>query len=254
MKKLVAVFVVLIFAATIAAAQSSGNFSYGNTGTTHCVLNGSNGAISPGNGGVTCAQSSVCDASGCHIVPDPDPTKHCAGSLAAGIKTSSGAGNVFVIQPSAVIGLLTNVSLQKNSTGLNIGTSSAYAGVDFEVIVTDQNNDPVTTIPNYAVTYDARYIQISSNLFDVLGTQCTGTNTIGGVTTAEGCTISFNMSTVSAHSFQWIVPQVQSGTYGIAANWTASLGNTGISNSLTCVGPVNLTVQQNKVFNFNTIN
>ena len=47
---------------------------------------------------------------------------------------------------------------------------------------------------------------------------------------------------------------LSSGTYGIAANWKASLGNTGISESLTCVGPVNLTVTQNKIFNFNTVN
>lgn len=249
MKKLATVFMFTLLAATIAVAQSSGNFSYGNTGGTHCVLNGGNGAIT---GGATCAQASVCGSTGCTIVPDPNQ-QNCAGSLAAGIKTNSGAGNVFVVEPSAVIGLLTNVTVQKNAT-VNIGTSSAYAGVDFEVKVTDPSGNPTKTIPDFPVTYDARFIQISTNLFDVLGTQCTGTNTIGGVTTAAGCSITFNMSTVSAHSFQWIVPELQTGVYGIAANWKASLGNTGISNSLTCVGPVNMTVQQNKVFNFNTIN
>ncbi|HYL14827.1 MAG TPA: hypothetical protein VEV41_17425 [Terriglobales bacterium] len=249
MKKLALVCMFMLLAAAIAVAQSSGNFSYGNTGSTHCVLNGSNGHIT---GGATCAQSSVCGSTGCTIVPDPNQ-QDCAGSLAAGIKTNSGAGNVFVVEPSAVIGLLTNVTVQKNAT-VNIGTSSAYAGVDFEVKVTDPSGNAAKTIPNFPVTYDARFIQISTNLFDVLGTQCTGTNTIGGVTTADGCYISFNMSTVSAHSFQWIVPELQTGVYGIAANWKASLGNTGISNSLTCVGPVNMTVQQNKVFSFNTIN
>lgn len=237
-----------IFVTGMAFAQSSGNFTYGNTGgEVHCTLNGSNGVIS---GGATCSQSSDCSSGTCVITPgDQD----CAGSLTAGIKTSSGAGNVFVVQPSAVVGLLTNVSLQKNAT-VNVGTSSAYAGVDFEVKVTGPNGKPVDPIPNFPVTYDARFIQISSNLFDVLGTQCTGTNTIGGVTTAEGCTFSFDESTVSAHSFQWIVPQLQAGVYSIAANWKSSLGNTGISKSLTCVGPVNMTVQQNKVFSFNSIN
>jgi hypothetical protein len=248
-KKLATVFVFTLLAATIAVAQSSGNFSYGNTGGTHCVLNGNNGNIT---GGATCAQSSTCVGTVCTIVPDPNQ-QNCAGTLSAGIKTSSGAGNVFVIEPSAVIGLLTNVTVQKSST-VSIGTSSAYAGVDFEVKVTDPTGAFAKTIPDFPITYDARFIQISTNLFDVLGTQCTGTNTIGGVTTADGCYISFNMSTVSAHSFQWIVPELQTGVYGIAANWKASLGNTGISNSLTCVGPVNMTVQQNKVFNFNTIN
>src|SRR5215510_1177970 len=93
-----------------AFAQSSGNFSYGNTGNTHCVVNSSNGAIT---GGATCSQSSTCVGTTCTITPG---ARDCAGSLSAGIKTSSGAGNVFVVQPSAVIGLLTDVTVQKNST------------------------------------------------------------------------------------------------------------------------------------------
>ncbi len=248
MKTIATVIAVLAFVTTMAFAQSSGNFSYGNTGSTHCVLNGNNGAIT---GGATCSQRSVCTSTGCTIVPgDTD----CAGTLNAGIKTNSGNGNVFVVEPSAVIGLLTDVTVQKNAT-INVGTSSAYAGVDFEVKATDPSGNPANTIPNFPITYAARYIQISTSLFDVLGTACTGTTPLpGGVITAAGCYITFNESTVSAHSFQWIVPQLQTGDYSIAANWKASLGNTGISNSLTCVGPVNLTVQQNKVFSFNTIN
>jgi hypothetical protein len=164
-----------------------------------------------------------------------------------------------------VIGLLTDVSLQKNSA-IDVGTSSAFAGVDFDVKVTSQNGQPqANVIPNFPITYASRFIQISSNLFTVLGNLCTqiaNPNQVGGVTTALGCFFTFNESTVSAHSFDWIVGApaadgtgtLQSGTYGIAANWKASLGNTGLSESLTCVGPVNLTVQQNKVFSFNTPN
>ncbi len=254
MRKFASVFtmalLILAFGSGLAFAQSSGNFSYGNTGSTHCVLN-SNGSIT---GGATCAQQSVCSGTTCTIIPVPGvPSPPCTGSLAAGIKTNNGAGNVFVIQPSAVIGLLTDVTVQKNST-VDIGSSSALAGVDFDVKVTDPNGNLATTIPSFPITFASRFVQISTNLFTVLGSQCTGTNTIGGTTTATGCFITFNESTVSAHSFQWIVPSLQTGVYGIAANWTASLGNTGISESLTCVGPVNLTVQQNKVFSFNTIN
>src|SRR5262249_56277653 len=84
---------------------------------------------------------------------------------------------------------------------------------------------------------------------------------------AVGWFFRFAESTVSAHSFDWIVGSpaaanaqpagcsaLSSGEYGIAANWTASLGNTGIAQSLTCVGPVNLTVQQNKVYHFDQVN
>jgi hypothetical protein len=44
---------------------------------------------------------------------------------------------------------------------------------------------------------------------------------------------------------------LQSGTYTVTTSWKDSLGGTGISNSLVCVA-LNVTVQQNKVFSFNT--
>ncbi len=292
MKRLATIFVVVVLAATVAAAQSSGNFTFGNTGTTHCVLTKSTGVIS---GGDICYQGScftdadcaglgsgaICvgaDAAtntlgGCQLpgATGSAPYGKCAGSVKAGIKVSSGSGNVLVVRPSAVIGLLTDVSLQKTST-TSVGTSSAFAGVDVGVHVnglgagqSGQATLPAPCVtPNFDVTYAARFIQISSNIFDVLSSTCTATtSTVPGG--AVGCYFSFAESTVSAHSFDWIVgaPQaagasncsaLQSGVYGITANWTASLGNTGLSQALTCVGPINLTVQQNKIFNFNTVN
>jgi len=282
-----------LLACSLALAQSSGNFTYGNTGDTHCVLN-SNGTITGGTtcSAGTCATSADCSALGgteicaniganglgtcertCSSNGDCAVGQTCtagvcgggcAGSLNAAIKTNSGTGNVFVVRPSAVIGLLTDVSLQKNAT-ISVGTSSALAGVDFKVVATGIRNQPQPCItPNFAVTYAARFIQISSNLFNLLGTTCT---TLQAGQQAIGCFFNFSESTVSAHSFDWIVgspaaanPQpagcsaLASGEYGITANWTASLGNTGIAQSLTCVGPVNLTVQQNKIFQFNTVN
>jgi hypothetical protein len=180
---------------------------------------------------------------------------------------------VFDIRPAAVIGLLTDVAVQKNS-GIDVGTSSAFAGVDFSLAVTPPAGAPTPCIsPNFSVTYASRFVQISTNLFQVLGNLCTtvaNPNSVGGVTTAVGCFISFDESTVSAHSFDWIVGfpdsnatangnpahcgTLASGVYGIAANWKASLGNSGISEALTCVGPVNLTVTQNKIFSFNQVN
>ena len=183
----------------------------------------------------------------------------CAGSIQAGIKTNSGSGNVFLIRPSAVIGLLTDVTVSSKGT-VSIGTSSALAGVDFNVDVKSLSNQPqANVIPSYPITYASRFVQISTNLFNVLGTLCTTvtdplTNPVGGITTAAGCYISFNESTVSAHSFDWIASGLASGNYGITVSWDSSLGNFGISRSMTCVGPVNLTVQQNKVFSFNSPN
>ena len=131
---------------TMAFAQSSGNFAYGNSGSTHCVLS-SNGQIT---GTTNCAAGSCFVNSDCSNLIGPagqvatcvggNPntntlgsclfsctgngdcapgqtctggvcTGGCTGSFSAGIKTNSGNGNVFLVRPSAVIGLLTDVSL-----------------------------------------------------------------------------------------------------------------------------------------------
>ena len=230
----------LSFAAS-AFAQSSGNFSYSTTGndkTTACTLD-SGGTIS---GGAQCVESCSIDNSGTSMCTPQ--SGQCIGNAVAGIKTSSGNGNVFVIRPSAVIGLLTDVTVSSNQKGSSTGavSSSALAGVNFQVSVTGPGSPKV--IPNFPVTYDSRYIQISTNLFQALAAQCLLIN--------GGCFITFNESTVSAHSFDWIVTNLQSGTYTVTTSWKDSLGGSGISQSLACVGPLNVTVQQNKVFSFNT--
>ena len=226
----------LIALSTAAYAQSSGNFSYSTTGNGDnpiaCTMD-SGGNIS---GGFTCQQS-------CTLNPDgtsscTTASGQCMGTAVAGIKTSSGNGNVFVVRPSAVIGLLTDVTLNSKQTTTS---SSALAGVNFSVTVTGPGSPQV--IPNFPITYDSRYVQISTNLFQALASQCAA---ITG-----GCFLSFNESTVSAHSFDWLVTNLQSGTYTVTTNWQDSLGGSGISRSLACVGPLNVTVQQNKVFNFN---
>jgi len=247
-KKLASIMAVVALGVLMTAtafAQSSGNFTYGsNSGTTRCQLN-SNGNIT---GGQICQEDCTLQPDGTiSCMGDGNGSGLCIGGFAAGIKTSSGQGNVFVIRPSAVIGLLTDVTLAKNSVA-SIGLSSALAGVDFSVNVSPA---PAQVIPNYPVTYASRFIQISSNLFDVLSTTCT---TISPTNPSGSCFFTFNESTVSAHSFDWIAAGLSSGQYVVTVNWSSSLGNTGISHALTCVGPVNLTVDQKKVFKFNTTN
>jgi len=240
-----ALAVTLTVASSPAFAQSSGNFTYGsNGGTTHCVLN-AGGSIT---GGQICQENCTLQPDGTvACTGDGQGSGLCVGSFAVGIKTNSGSGNVFVMRPSAVIGLLTDVSLFKN-TATSVGTSSALAGVDFSVAVSPA---PAKVIPNYPVTYASRFVQISSNLFDVLGATCTA---VSPTNPTGSCSFDFHESTVSAHSFDWIATGLTSGQYAVTVNWSSSLGNTGISRALTCVGPVNFTVDQKKVFHFNTTN
>lgn len=208
-------FAVAVLGCTaVASAQSSGSINYG-TGTTVCDLNSSNGAISCENG-------------------------PCIQNVKTTIKTSSGSGNVFVVRPSAVVALLTDVTVS-NKTATS-GTSSAYAGVDFQVNVTPlSGQSSPTVVPSYPITYDARFIQLSTNLFNAISGDCGDA--------VNGCYISFNESTAAAHSFDFLVTGLQSGNYGIEVDMTQSLGNTvAPASAMTCVGPVNLTVEQNKVF------
>jgi hypothetical protein len=265
----VAAFAGMLFAAN-AFAQASGNFNY-TSGPTACVLQ-SNGSITGGipcgpisTGGacttnanctfgsqtcqgaiscvpgIPCATGGICDVSG--FCPNTGvcsgtASKTCIGDTHVSIKTSTGKGNVFVVRPSAVIGLLTDVTVNSKQT---TAISSALAGVDFSIsIPTAPAGSHAVPIPNFPVTYDSRFIQISTNLFQGLSATCTAS--------AGGCFITFNESTVSAHSFDWIIAPLTSGDYGVEAEWTASLANSGIATSMTCVGPLNFTIQQNKVF------
>jgi len=214
-----------------ALAQSSGNLTYSSTGNTvNCQLS-DNGTIS---GGYTCAASGG-------ALPTPANGSTCLGSFKTSIKTSSGAGNLLDIRPAMVIGLLTDVSITKLTQA-----SSALAGVNVGVSV----DGGVNVVPNFPITYDARYVQISSNLFNALTTACVTTSATAGA----GCFFTFNQSTVSAHSFDWLATNLNAGTYNITMQWTATTTGSGNFAALTCVGPVNLTVQQNKVFNFNSPN
>jgi len=238
MKKLCLILAVVVLMPVLAYAQSSGSFSYATTGNNFvgCTLS-NNGAIS---GGYQCQSSCTIDSNG--VSTCTAESGECMGMAVAGIKTNSGNGNLFVVRPSAVVGLLTDVTVSSKQQGSSIGgvSSSALAGVDFQVSVTGPGNPVV--IPSAPVTYDSRYIQISTNLFQALSTQC--------LAITGGCFITFNESTVSAHSFDFFVTNLSTGVYTVTTSWKDTTAGTGISQSLACVGPLNMSVQQNKVYSF----
>src|SRR5713226_10764751 len=93
-------------------------------------------------------------------------------ALKTTMKVSSGNGVALVIRPSAVVGLLTNLSLS-GKLGGGISTGSAQAGVTFSVAITPLSGQAKpTVIPSAPVTYDDRFLQISTNLFNTLA-NCT---------------------------------------------------------------------------------
>jgi len=218
-----------------AFAQSSGNFSA--TGTPASCAIGTGGNF---NGGT---QQTV---------------------FSADISTSNGSGVTLDIRPSLVTGLFTD-------TRISTSVPSASADVGIEVCVTVDGSGK-GILPTDCVVYDQRFQQISSNLFSQL-TACTmaptttacasdadctslGTgftcNTTSGVCVGPNplCDFDLVLSTLSAHSFDFVVPVGKGKPHRVEAKWSViGSGATSTSHVASCVGPGILTVTQYKVFN-----
>lgn len=202
----------LALTATMAFAQSSGSFNYSSAQTACTDTGGTLGT------GVT--------------VP----------ALKTTLKVSSGNGNVLVIRPSAVVGLLTDVTVNSKTA-----SSSSQAGVNFNVTVTPLSGQAAPTVtPSSPVTYEDRYIQISTNLFQAIAAACSTLDP------TNGCYFTFNQTTLSAHSFDWVVSNLSSGNYGIEVDWTPYSTAAAPNTAQTCVGPVVFTAEQAKIFNQST--
>lgn len=238
--------------AGVAFAQSSGNFS-AQTYNTICTLNVSTGALSS-----TCSPT----ANGTQCV-----------SLSTPIKVSNGSGTALLVTPSMVTGLFTD-------TKIDTTLSSTSADVGVQVCLTVTPDGSTTPIPgavlggnsNGCVVYDQRFQSISSQLFSQLS-QCTeaptttscstdadcstlGTgytcDTTAGVCVGPNplCNFDLTLSTLSAHSYNFIV-NVPGGNYNVNAAWSLIGVQSSNKNATVaaCAGPGTLTVTQTKVFN-----
>jgi hypothetical protein len=223
--------------APVAFAQSSGNFS----------ASGSSAACSIGGGGVLSGG----------IV---------ASSFTANISTSNGSGTTLDIRPSLVTGLFTD-------TKIDTTISTASADVGIQVCVKVDGSD-AGILPAPCVIYDQRFQQISSQLFSqlsecnlvVVGSTCTTSadcptgdscnnptgGTLAGVCTAPNplCNFDLILSTLSAHSFDFVVPVGVGKPHVVTTSWsTVGAGVVGNSKMASCVGPGIVTVTQVKTFN-----
>lgn len=226
-----------LLACSAGYAQSNGNFSAAGTSAS-CAI-GAGGAFS---GGIT------------------------ASSFTANISTSNGSGTTLDIRPSLVTGLFTDTKI---STTL----STASADVGIKVCV-EVDGSGVGIKPTDCVIYDERFQEISSQLFSQL-TQCTAVPTTiacsatlpcptgdtcniasgatTGICTAPNplCNFELILSTLSAHSFDFVVPVGVGKPHTVTVNWnTVGTGNTSQGGSVaSCVGPGIVTVTQVKLFN-----
>lgn len=193
-------------------------------------------------------------------------------SFTTSIQTPNGQGTALLIRPSLDTGLFT-------STKLSTTVSNATADVGIMVCVyvdptLDGNGNVIPgktglpVSPSNCIVYDQRIQQVSNTLFGNLSTcvsvptaiQCS-TNTdcpsgdVCGTTgvcmaPAPGCSFDILLTTLSAHSYDFTVPNMTNGTHNVVMQWgmIGTNNNTTGGNTQACVGPVSLTVQQVKNF------
>jgi hypothetical protein len=239
MKNSFAIVLLLLACASAPAVAQSGNFSASTTSAS-CAI---------GNGGLLSGGTSL-------------------SSLTSNITTATGSGLTLDIRPSLVTGLFTQ-------TKVDTTVPNASADVGIEVCVTvDGSGDAV--LPKSCVTYDQRFQEISTQTFSQLAacalvtstTTCTATsdcsalgstyicnNPTGGTGTGicvvpnPLCNFELIETSLSAHSFDFVVPLTTKKAHVISASWRViglPSNNTGGSNSsvASCVGPGIITVSQ----------
>jgi hypothetical protein len=236
MRKAAAIAAAVLIACGLGFGQSNGNFSAAGSGAA-CVINNSTGALSGG-------------------VP-------IGGNFSANISTNSAKGTTLLIRPSLVTGLFTDTKISTS-----IPTASADVGIQVCVTV---DGSSAGVLPAPCVIYDQRFQELSSQLFSQL-TECTTTTACNltatpavlcpvnftcsatsgpGVCLNNLCNLELILSTLSAHSFDFVVQPGFGKPHTVQATWNLVPGtsNTSGGSTMACAGPGVLTVTQTQVFN-----
>jgi hypothetical protein len=210
-----------------AYAQSSGNFA-ASIQKTQCTVNRATGALL---GGTTEA-----DENGGTL-------------LETTIQTPNSSQTTLLITPSLVTGLYTNTLVDETSP-----ESSRGAAVVVSVTLDGKPVLPATS-STPGVIYEERFQQLSTNVFEHIE-ECRDDNEQTG---DDKCNIDLALSTLSAHAFNFIVPNVGGGNHKLKVEWDFQCyGNDGEETDCTttftpntagaCAGPGTVTVQQVKAF------
>jgi hypothetical protein len=202
-----------------AFAQSSGNFTSTIT-TTQCTINTTPGLANSGG------------FSGGSPVTLLDTY----------IKTPNSQFTTLLITPALVTGLFTNTQI----TGAMESSGNSAAVV--VTVTLDGNPVAPATTSSPSIIYDQRFQQLSSNVFD----------SISGCSMNNNCNIDLILSTLGAHSFNFVAPNVGGGNHHLVVSWefqcTNNSGVTPCSMAYTtntagaCAGPGSVTVTQVKAF------
>lgn len=192
-------------------------------------------------------------------------------SFQTNIQTPNGQGTTLLIRPSLDTGLFTATKL---TTTINNATADTGIQVCVFVDPTVNGNSVsggLRVEPANCVVYDQRIQQVSNTLFSQLSACASATcttdadcaalgegtcNILSGATSGTcllpnpTCNFEVLLTTLSAHSFDFVVPMPGNGSHNVVVTW-AEIGtdkNTTGGNTASCVGPALVTVQQVKNF------
>ena len=221
MKKLVYFLLVFSLILTIgqgsAFAESSGNFA-ADIATAACMINGTTGNL---GGGLT------------------------GTALSTTIRTPNSSSTALVMRPSLVTGLFTRTKVDRS-----VSDFTAIAGVQVRVLLDGKVVAPGVPVGQMAgaddgwVYYDQRFQRLSTNLFNALEeSACDDLSTMP----IELCEIDLILSTLSAHSLDFVAGNVGGGEHEVVVEWRFQTSDND-GNSAACVGPGVFTVQQVKTF------
>src|SRR5207249_9794101 len=137
---------------------------------------------------------------------------------------------------SLVTGVYTSTAVKGNSTGAT-STAVAEGTVRVRVLLDSvrancqDNCTPFTTLPdrNAGIVFDQRIQSLSANLGYIFTQQCAGSPTTCTLTPEQ---ITLVLDTTSAHTFNFVLPNVGTGTHLLTMQAQISTDNTSIfSNS-----------------------
>src|SRR5207244_6484720 len=130
----------------------------------------------------------------------------------------------LLITPSLVTGLFTNTAVTQD-----MQSSAVSAAVKVSVTLDSNPVAPATT-GTPSIIYDQRFQQLSANNFDALM----------GCTMMNNCSIDLVESTLAAHSFNFVAPNVGGGTHKLHVEWSFECtDNTGTNTPCTTVYTAN---------------
>ena len=210
-------------------------------------------STSPQGGAGIYTGNAVCAASNAGLGSTLQPCTDTTGNgqwytvMTSSLKTSN-TTDLF-ISPSLVTGLYTETLVKGSTTGTS-QTAAATGSVAVRVLIDCTNCADKGTVQPGAATYgaaaqpdpsgsgvvfDARIQQLSATLGQVITSTCLTTNTC----TAEQ--IDLILSTTSAHSFNFILTNVGSGTHTITVQARLDAGQVCTNNNSNGTGGVTCT-------------